>query len=211
MVKRLTAWKANPWNPLFFKGDLVIQVGNRDIRRGDLHLFSTHQLTFEENGFYWVTGPNGSGKTTFLKALPKISIEQNPSSQKKIGFISTLQHYDRSLPLKGQQFFKIYTPDEKALQNTPFGFLGEKFIFEMSSGEFQALLLCAHLNSEAQILIMDEPFSHLSQEWMAYFLESFQKFSKTKLIILANHQYKDPHLQGIQYLNISQHQMKALS
>jgi iron complex transport system ATP-binding protein len=137
-----------------------------------------------------VIGPNGSGKTTFLRAITKIIPVISGDiffDQRRLEKIS-LKELSQNIAVVSQQDFadQIKVKDYVALGRTPYfkewQFLedksdwlavekaliatgadkfADKFISQISSGERQLVLLSRALAQEPKLLILDEPTSHL--------------------------------------------------
>lgn len=144
-------------------------------------------LNLPKNGLLLVIGANGVGKTTFLKQVGHTFLKYK--KELKISFVSSIQIYERGLQLSGHDFFKLFS--SKTLPSeliTRFGHLLEKRIDRMSSGEFQALVLISNFMEDSDVLLIDEPISHLSNEWAIFFIDWMQRLKKNKLLITVSHQ-----------------------
>lgn len=150
-------------------------------------LIRPQKLNFPEKGLFLIIGANGIGKTTFLKQLAThlLRIHKNL----KISFVSSIQIYERELSLSGKEFYSLYS--QKPWTNdilSHFGHLLSKRIDHMSSGEFQALILISNFMENSDVLLVDEPISHLSPEWAHFFVLWMNELKNTKLIITVSHQ-----------------------
>lgn len=174
-------------------GGCLLKVGTVKVEAGDEMLFVAENLQFSDKGLYLLLGPNGSGKTTFIKKLSKILIDHNLVTRSEVGHISAMSAYDRSIPIRGKHFFDLYVPDKKWPPEfeLTFGHLKEKSIREMSSGEFQSLLLVAHLCSHKKIHLFDEPFSHLNPVWAKVFTDEIHKRSSSCVFLVICHHIED--------------------
>lgn len=144
-------------------------------------------LNLPQNGLLLVIGANGVGKTTFLKKIGQTFLKQK--KEFKISFVSSIQIYERGLQLSGRDFFKLFSSKTWYSElMTRFGHLLEKRIDRMSSGEFQALVLISNFMEDSDVLLIDEPISHLSNEWALFFIDWMQSLKKEKLLIVVSHQ-----------------------
>ncbi|NJM09847.1 MAG: AAA family ATPase [Bdellovibrionaceae bacterium] len=114
------------------------------------------------------------------------------------------QQYFRHVRLRplhsasGEKFFDLYggrTPWPESFEKT-FGHLKTKSIREMSSGEFQSLLLISHLCSDKKVYLFDEPFSHLNPVWIKVFTDYIAKASAEAVFIIICHHIED--FEGVQ-------------
>jgi ABC-type Mn2+/Zn2+ transport system ATPase subunit len=173
---------------MFYRQDYVIKAGSES-------LFKVPELNLKGTGVHIVAGPNGCGKTTFLRQLAKDWIAET-GKRNEISLVSALHHYDRNLPLSGSGFIDLYVSEAKTdelkwpnLFVENFAYLKSKLINEMSSGEFQALVLVANFLSKAQILLMDEPFSHLNPKWITVFNQYIETQMDKRLFVLVTHHH----------------------
>jgi ABC-type cobalamin/Fe3+-siderophores transport system ATPase subunit len=150
-------------------------------------LIRSQALSLPSKGCLLVIGGNGVGKTTFLKQVGKSLLSQK--SDLKISFVSSIQIYEKGLPLSGHEFLRLFTDKVWPVElEKKFGNLLAKRIDQMSSGEFQALVLISNFMEESDVLLVDEPISHLSPEWALFFADWMGKLKTEKLLIIVSHQ-----------------------
>lgn len=192
----------------------MIECQNLDIQLGTHLVLSGLNFQIEENQFIGIFGPNGSGKTTFMKALlgiipytkGKITVlgKTPQKARKQIGYIS--QNREMELfRLKGKDFIatSIYG------QKLGLPFLTKKDLYhidnvldqvhardlasiplsEMSGGQRQRLLLAQALLGNPQLIIMDEPFSNLDPKWVKIILSLIKELQEQRklTILLSTH------------------------
>ena len=140
--------------------------------------------------FVGIIGPNGSGKTTLLRALGgvikptlgSVSFEGSPLSKvsriqlaKRLACLT--QTVNVNLPFTVQQvvllgrnphlkrFQRIGPADEQiaaaAMKDAVVEDLADKFITEISAGERQRVFIAMALTQQPDLLMLDEPTSHL--------------------------------------------------
>ncbi len=188
----------------------VIRVDDLSFSIGDRKILDEASLMVERGRKVGIIGPNGSGKTTFLKhiyrVLPSqkktVFIEQKPIES--IGFGETARKlavlkqenskdFDFSvndMVLLGRSpyhnYFESYDEEdkriaEKALKQV--GMLDSKdaSFGRLSGGEKQRVLMARAIAQDTDILVMDEPTNHLDVHYQWSIMEFIRKMDKTIL------------------------------
>lgn len=158
-------------------------------------------LTFDVRAGTWVglLGPNGSGKTTLLRAISGVlpyagtlQLDGKPvrdwspqAMAKRLAFVRQAPHltFDFSveeLVLLGRaphkRWLQSYSPRDRALVRDALaqvdldGF-ADRSILSLSGGEMQRVFLAQALVQEADLLLLDEPTSHLDVHYQFAFME----------------------------------------
>lgn len=163
-------------------------------------------ISVEKSDFLGIAGPNGSGKTTFLKVISgilspctgnvfidgkrlkeysKLDIAKNISyvpSEIFVPFNFTVMEIvlmGRSPHLKWYEDYskKDIEIVEWTLNKMGISHLGDRFINSLSSGEKQLVFIAQSIAQQTKILILDEPTSHLD---INYKIEIFDLLSKIR-------------------------------
>jgi len=171
-------------------------------------------LDIEKGDFLGIIGPNGSGKTTLLRLMSRVisprkgNIELEGSDISKISlknfcqrvaFVSqdTTINFSFSVweivlmgripHLKRMQVEskKDFLVAKAALSMTDALHLKDKKIDELSSGERQRVFIAKALAQEPDILLLDEPTSHLDIGHQIQVLDLLMKLNKDKKMTLV--------------------------
>ncbi len=168
----------------------TISADNISVRYGDHHVIEQFSLAVDQGGFIGILGPNGCGKTTFLRALSRILkpddgavfIEgldaesyDSRTLAKTIGCVG--QETDVAFPFTLREIVlmgryphigklaplsaKDLAIADEAMKTTNTFHLAERLITEVSGGERQRVLIARTLTQQPRILLLDEPTSHL--------------------------------------------------
>lgn len=195
---------------------MELHIKNLKFAYNDKEILKNINLKFNTGYFYSIIGPNGSGKSTLLKNIAKIvSPEENSImidnkditkiNKKELSkIISVIPQeinidYDFTvydIVLMGRNPYKKFFQDfnakdieiaQKYMKETNTWELRDKLITELSGGEKQRVIAARALTQEADIILLDEPTSHLDLQYQIEFLKIFRNLKKDKIIIAVLH------------------------
>jgi zinc transport system ATP-binding protein len=142
-------------------------------------------------------GPNGAGKTVLLKALLGIlpfqgKIEWRPGV--KTSYVPQRLPFIKDIPMNVKEFFELKEASENEIKEilNSTGLkkdILEKKIGDLSSGQFQRVLVGWALISNPQVLLFDEPTTGIDvsgQESIYNLLEKLKK-ERDLTILLVTH------------------------
>ncbi|MGE5630671.1 MAG: ABC transporter ATP-binding protein [Caulobacteraceae bacterium] len=196
-------------------------------------------LGFDKGKFYSVIGPNGSGKSTFIKNISKILTPNQKSifvgdrdicsmNSKNLAQImsvipqSIIIDYDFTvfdIVMMGRSPYKRRFEDfnqadkkivEKYMRATNTWELRDKPVTELSGGEAQRVVAARALSQEADIILLDEPISHLDIQYQIEFLSIFKSLKNDKVIIAVLHDLNLASIFSDEIILISEGQVKAI-
>ena len=166
-------------------GKLVLRTYDLQVGYNDEALFTAEDLELTRLECAALIGPNGSGKTTFLKTVlenhPAVAGEAKLGASLKVGYFS--QAHD-SLNLDNTVLDELLRHQHMLISEAR-SYLGqylfsgedvEKPVSALSGGERGRLALAILALQDANFLLLDEPTNHLdirSQELLQAVLEAF--------------------------------------
>lgn len=165
-------------------------------------LIACPSFCFEPGNIYALVGPNGSGKTTFLKILLGLlkptEGEDYGAERETIGFVPDYNGlYDSLSVLENIKFrlslYKMnYKNEKEKIQQmlTSYNLDGEtnKLVKDLSLGMKKKVALICALAVQPSVLILDEPTGGLDSDAQAELAEMLTQFiSPSTMVICSTH------------------------
>lgn len=166
-----------------------------------------------------LVGANGIGKSTLLRTLTSIqqplegNIHLNEKAlenysaielAKTMSLVLTEQLMSKNLSVfeliaLGRQPYTNWVGNlsendfsiiNKAIEQTNLSNLKHRKCFELSDGQFQKVMIARALAQDTNLIILDEPTTHLDMYHKAYILKLLQKLAKdtNKTILFSSHE-----------------------
>lgn len=184
-----------------------VEVKNLSFSYQDNHILENASLTLHEGDYLAIIGPNGGGKTTFVKLLlglrkqcsGKIHIcGTTPlKARNRIGYLPQYINFNMDMPInvmdivlqgrmsKGKLFF---TRKDKEialaqLEKMQVSHLKDRKIKALSGGQRQRVLLARALAKEPEILILDEPTASIDLEGQKEIYTLLKSLPQTKIVV----------------------------
>ena len=200
--------------------DKLFEVKNISFSYNDEEIFSDISFSIGSGGVLCILGPNGTGKTTLIKCLNGLhdidsgDILINGKNIKKLSFREISKHvgyipqsHIPSFPFKvfdvvlmGRAPYLNLTDSPKendvkiandALKTLGIENLKDKEYTNLSGGERQLVFLARVLCQKPDMLILDEPTSHLDFGNQIKLLEIIDNLAKSGLSIIMSSHFPD--------------------
>lgn len=159
----------------------ILEVKNLSVNYDGIKVLSNISFSVEEGKTVAIIGPNGAGKSTLFKALlGLLDYEGQIVWHKKpeMGFVPQRFDFDKTIPMTVKEFLLLHMktasfwlPSEASLQELKNALshvsaekLFNKKIGEISSGEFQRVLIARAILGKPNILLFDEPTADIDVE-----------------------------------------------
>ena len=163
------------------KSDPIVLVENGGFAYGRNSILESVEMKIKDGEFWCFIGPNGEGKTTFIKALlgalrPKrglIRLRTDFARRTRIGFVPQSCDLNPSVPTTIESFVKQGTAGlnvertklnhrvRRALEVMGIQFIRERSIWRVSGGQRQRAMVARALVRDPLMMIVDEPTAGL--------------------------------------------------
>ncbi|MGJ8592856.1 MAG: ATP-binding cassette domain-containing protein [Aquaticitalea sp.] len=183
---------------------MILEVDNVELYFSKKRILNGVYLKAETGKVTSVLGSNGCGKTSLLSIIfgslqPKyklIRLNGKPILKPlyTTNIVSYLPQHELSPNnLKIKTLFKFLNVDwfEFSSRFENFSFFWDSKINNLSGGERRVLETYLILKSDKQIVLLDEPFSHIAPLYIEKLKNLIQVEKQTKAIILTDHYFKD--------------------
>jgi len=176
--------------------NIILKVKNLNVRLEKEEIIKDLSFEIKQGDVLTVLGPNGAGKTILLKTLLGIlpyKGEIKWEKEVKIGYVPQRLPFIKETPMSVEEFFELKRASRKEireiLNSVGFGSALNKKIGELSSGQFQRILVAWALVRNPDVLLFDEPTTgiDIGGEETIYGLLAKLKKEKDLTILLVTH------------------------
>ena len=177
----------------------LITVKDLSINYGARTVLSRVSLSVEAGEIVTIVGPNGSGKTSLLRAiigavkpvLGTVMVGQDV----KLGYVPQRLHIDETLPMTVTRFLQLPNGTtsaliDEALTQAGVPELAGAQLSKLSGGQFQRVLLARALLGTPDVLLLDEATQGLDQRGSAAFYQQIERVRKNTgcAILMISHE-----------------------
>lgn len=161
----------------------LVTVEDLGVRYGARTVLSHVTLDIDRGEIVTIVGPNGSGKTSLLRAIigavRPVSGRVTRAPGLRIGYVPQRLHIDPTLPITVERFLRLpggVAPAAiaEALAEAGVPDLSSRQMSQMSGGQFQRVLLARALIGKPDILLLDEATQGLDQPGSAAFYRQIE-------------------------------------
>ncbi len=190
----------------------LIEIKGITVRYDDKKILDEVSLTIDKGDFVAITGPNGGGKTTFLRVLLRLlkpnsgSVtyydENGVTRQLKTGYLPQKSNIDTRFPItaaeaiRSGQITRLFQR-RSAADEEEFNHVVElcgvadylnQTVGELSGGQLQRTLLARALVAKPEVIVLDEPLSYVDKAFERQIYSIMEKLAKDHTMILVSHE-----------------------
>lgn len=190
--------------------DFAVKLEHVTVKRGGQIILEDVSLQWDTGAFVAVIGPNGGGKTTLIRTLLGL---QAPSAGKvellgatplrtrhRVGYVPQLRPIDLSFPISvaevvamgclSHQHSKAKHAEhvQNAMQQLELSSLAKRPVGTLSGGELQRTLIARALAADPQMLVLDEPTSHIDPKATELIYQILTQLNQRIPIITVSHE-----------------------
>lgn len=186
---------------------IILNINNVCLSYGERHVLCHIKECLRRTDFVVLSGPNGGGKTTLLRLIAGLlpptrgKIERKPHVM--VGYLPQYRHIDRQFPttvadivLSGLACRKrLWQPFSEAhrqqvaqvLEQFELEGLAQRPIAELSGGQWQRTLLARAFVSAPDLLLLDEPETHLDEPSRTKLYAMLAEQNHQRAIVVVSH------------------------
>ena len=190
-----------------------LEVADVSVKIGKKTIIDNFSLSVQKGEFWSILGPNGSGKTTFLKTIggwlpyftgeifldnKNISKMHRKEIARKIGMV-TVEEGNNSFTVEETVFMGRFAhlgrfgsplPDDMDKTHDAMNQIGiydkkNRYMNELSQGERQKVWIARALAQDVELLLLDEPTSHLDVKSQSEVFLIFEKLCQEKKLAIV--------------------------
>ncbi|MBZ9728797.1 ATP-binding cassette domain-containing protein [Salegentibacter sp. JZCK2] len=182
---------------------MIFEIDNVELYFAEKQILHGIYLKAETGQVTGILGANGCGKSSLLNIFfgslqPRhklIRIDNKPYLKPlfKYGNVKYLPQQNYIPPkMKIESAFQLFKLNLQKFENDFPEFKGFKNfrMRNLSGGQQRVIEIYICLNSKAKLILLDEPFSHLSPIYVEKIKDLLQKLKKEKAIIITDHMYR---------------------
>ncbi|MEL6684979.1 MAG: metal ABC transporter ATP-binding protein [Pseudomonadota bacterium] len=162
----------------------LIDVKNLDVAYGANTVLRNVAIHVDPGEIVTIVGPNGSGKTSLLRAIiGATEVVRGDVTLRlglKIGYVPQRLHIDPTLPITVSRFMQLTDKVSKSACKAALDAAGvpdllHRQMSALSGGQFQRVLLARALINQPDVLLLDEATQGLDQRGSAAFYQQIEK------------------------------------
>ena len=189
--------------------ETLVEVKGVDFGYGSQKIFVDFSMQLAASDFLILTGPNGGGKTTLLRLIGGLLRPSRGSVKHKagltIGYLPQIRKIDRNFPITAEEVVLSGLQNRKSLwkkmgnaereqarsvmSELDVEDVAQRRIEFLSGGQWQRVLLARALVSQPDLLLLDEPDTHLDDASKAVLYNMLHQRAKETATVVVSHDH----------------------
>ncbi len=185
----------------------LLEIRNATLAYERKEVLTDVVLTLAAHDFCVLRGPNGGGKTTLLRLMAGLLPASSGVVRRKkglvLGYLPQYRSIDRHFPITVAEvvrsglgcrkpLFGRFSSEwqqqaQEVMNRLGIADLAQQPIEELSGGQWQRTLLARALVSRPELLLLDEPDTHLDIETKTLLYEVLDEESRRCAIVVVSH------------------------
>ena len=193
----------------------IIEIADLSVNYGKNQALNNVNAVINSGDFVAITGPNGGGKSTLLKALLRlispttgaINYFRNgiPTDNLRFGYLPQKNNIDARFPItveevvasglqgatrnwRGSHSSEVKNKISEILELTGMLDLQKRPIGSLSGGQLQRTLLGRAIIADPEVVVLDEPLSYVDRQFVKQIYHIVADLSQHSTIILVSHE-----------------------
>lgn len=191
--------------------NLYLKTEGLSVNYGSINALSEINLEIFSGNFLAVTGPNGGGKSSLIRAVLSLIPYSGKVYLKphlKVSYVPQHSEIDKTFPITaleaalcGRQparlipFHKFSKTDraiaENSLERAGLGGFENRSVSSLSGGEFQKLLIARALAAQPDLLFLDEPTANVDAKSRGDIYPLLKRLSQNTAVVLVTHNFDE--------------------
>lgn len=185
----------------------IITLKDISHRYGAIPSLSHISCQFLKGSLTAVFGPNGGGKSTFLKIISRLikptsgTVKSHINHPSDLAYLAQCKDFDRTFPILVEDVvamglwskmgtFHGLSHQDRPLVNDALSQVGltgfnKRCLTELSGGQLQRLLFARLIVQQANIILLDEPFTGIDAQTTKDLLKLIQQWHAQEKTIIA--------------------------
>lgn len=189
----------------------ILHISDVCLSYGERHVLCHISQQLMNNDFVVLTGPNGGGKTTLLRLLAGLLPPTRGRIKRQkgltLGYLPQYRHIDRQFPTTVRNIVrsglacrkKLWQPlstelklwADEALMLFGLTELADRPISDLSGGQWQRTLLARAFAPKPDLLLLDEPETHLDEGSRHELYALLAEVRKRAAVVVVSHDEKE--------------------